>query len=449
MSYNTTLSFFKGQISAYDKDRFTPMAFWDNNLVYAITHNYYLINVYLLAKQTLIGVLLYRFLNFIPVTRRLFGVGIILFLPALFWMNNMIFPEQNMLIFVIASLISARNFSFSGKKSALAWFIVFMNLAIYSKESTILFYCGILITSVLYDVFIEKINLSSFFHPFRTMKQMPLETLMFFSMLVFSTFYLLITESSENNRYIALGQSEIRELLPLYKIELSLAVIGIIVCIRRLRKKKSQTSPLFNEGLLVGSLMVIGVVVFYFRLHPVSTHVYFKSYYMLLPAVFLSVYLLINIEKSKELILGGVLLVLVSGWVNYDNFHREQGIWYRETVEYLVSNTHQEDPLNIYLATHIEYNLWTVEAWSSALRYYFPQKNMIIKSKLIEKETEAIYARYKVLFHPLISQEEPQSGDYYVLKKNYFWRKDLEAIAQKKSLKVYENEAFQVFKILP
>lgn len=449
MSYNTTLSFLKGQISGYDADRFTPLAFWDNNIVYAVTHNFYLIDVYLLAKQALIAFLLYRFLVFVPVGRRLFGIGVVLFLPALFWINNMIFPEQNMLIFILASLIAVKNYSFSGKKSSLAWFVFFMNLAIYTKESAILFYSGILITSVLYDVFIEKINLSSFIHPLQTVKQMPLEFLMFFSMLVFSTFYLLTTESSENNRYIAIGRSQISELLPLYKIELSLALVALIVFVRRVWKKKIQSNPMFNEGLLLGSLMVIGVIVFYFRLHPISTHVYFKSYYLVLSAVFLSVYLLINVQKSKEILFGGILLVMVSGWVNYDNFNREQGVWYRETAEFLVSNSHNEETLNIYLAPHIEYNLWTVEAWSSALRYYFPNINMVFKSNMISEDAAKIYARVKPLYHPLIGQEEPIPGDYYVVKKNYYWGQDLAFIARKKSLKVYENEAFQVFKILP
>lgn len=449
MSYNTTLIFLNGQISAYDKDRFTPLAFWDNNLVYAITHNYNLINVWMLAKQILIAFLLYRFLDFISVGKRLFGIGIILFLPALFWINNIIFPEQNMLIFMIASLMAIKKFSLTGKKRYLAWFVFFMNLAIYSKESAILFYGGIFVTSLLYNVFIEKINLSSFLHPFKSIKQMPLEFLMFLSMLFFSTFYMAITEKADQNRYVLMGQSNISELLALYKIELSLAIMAMIVFIVRTVQKRIKTNPMFNDGLMFGALFVIGGIVFYFRLLPISTHVYFKSYYLVIAAIFLSVYLLINISVKKEIFLGGILLLMVSSWTNVDNFSREQGGWYREAIEYLVSNAQEEKTLNIFLAKHIEYNLWTVEAWSSALRYYFPQYKIVIKSPLIEKESEKAYQRNDFIFHPLLHEEELSVGDYYVLKKNYFWRKDLDAIAHKKSLMVYENEAFQIFKILP
>ena len=128
-------------------------------------------------------------------------------LPGIFWINNIIFPEQNMLLFILLSLIEAKKYCLEGaKKRNFFAFVIFMNLALYTKEHAILLYLGILIVAILYHVYVENINFKSFIHPFRTIKSMPLEFMMFFSMWLYSTLYMLIMVQSDKNSYIAMGR---------------------------------------------------------------------------------------------------------------------------------------------------------------------------------------------------------------------------------------------------
>ena len=78
----------------FDSVRFTPAGSIDHNVVYAITSNYRLIDCWNIIKQALVLFLLYRFFAFVPVAKRLVMLAVINFIPAVFWINNIIFSEQ-------------------------------------------------------------------------------------------------------------------------------------------------------------------------------------------------------------------------------------------------------------------------------------------------------------------------------------------------------------------
>lgn len=67
----------------------------------------------------------------------------------------------------------------------LLWFALWANLAIYTKETNIFVYFGILLYLVLAKVWAGKITLRSFLSPFKTVAGMPAEYILFWSMLLF------------------------------------------------------------------------------------------------------------------------------------------------------------------------------------------------------------------------------------------------------------------------
>ena len=103
MSVNAIKNMYWGNLPIIDPIRFTPLANIDQNLVYAITRNYAVINCWILLRQLICLLLLYRFFVFIPVVRRLFMLAVVNFLPAVFVVNNMIYTEQLIIIFVLLS----------------------------------------------------------------------------------------------------------------------------------------------------------------------------------------------------------------------------------------------------------------------------------------------------------------------------------------------------------
>lgn len=108
-----------------------------------------------------------------------------------------------MLIFICASLLMLKKYLAAPRTSLLILFCILMNLAIYTKETVILFYAGLLAVDVLYLVFRGTVKPASFLHPFKTAKELPLEFIMFLSMAVFAFIYLLFGLGIESNQYVS------------------------------------------------------------------------------------------------------------------------------------------------------------------------------------------------------------------------------------------------------
>lgn len=124
-----------------------------------------------------------------------------------------------------------------------------MNLAIYTKETVILFYAGLLAVDVLYLVFRGTVKPASFLHPFKTAKELPLEFIMFQSMAVFAFIYLLFGLGIESNQYVSAHISD--EAWKKYYLE-------IFVCFSALTALvSSQKATPLLLGLLGGSLVLL------------------------------------------------------------------------------------------------------------------------------------------------------------------------------------------------
>ena len=451
MNLSTQYILAKGVTPFLNFTRFAPVAFFDLNFVYAITHNFYLINAYIILKQILIAILFYQFLNFITPTKRLFCIAVLLFVPAIFWMNNIIFSEQNLLIFVLASLILVRKFSQTQKFSYLCGFAFFTLAAVYTKETTIIFYFGILATGVLYNIFNGKINLSTLFNPPFLIKNFPIEFIIFLIGLSFATFYFFIADTSEANIYINLHHHSLTHLLKLYKFELSIITLAWIIMSYKILKHKI-THPQFDEGLMLGGTFILLFIIFYLQMAPVATHVELKSYYALLPAIFGFIYIIKNLTLKKLLIPFLACCFIYSAFTNYKIYKNEVGHYYREIAEFFAKETSNNTNTIITFSPHTEELDWIREGWAISFQYYFPNRNIIFNfSDLAEKNTQNettlfLYKRLQKNMKPIIGIAHPQSGDYYVIKDDIF-EQDYHLIKDLEHELIFENKLFRIYKI--
>jgi len=234
MSVNTTFIFDKGVAATYANDRLAPISFFDLNFLYAVTHNFALINIYVILKQALILWLLFNLLDYISIKSRLLLIGTITLLPAVFWVNNIIFPEQNELIFLLSSFICLRRYTQKHQFRYLWLYCFLALLAVYTKETAIIFYFGILIYNLLYYVFHDKINYHNLFRPWLMAKAFPFEFITFLIGLSFALFYFHTVNSMSENAYVQLRQKPLFDLIKLFKTEIILTVIAWIVFIKKL-----------------------------------------------------------------------------------------------------------------------------------------------------------------------------------------------------------------------
>ena len=227
MVVNNILDMRRGLQPVFTSMRFNPAAGIDHNIIYGITHHYALIGGWVLLKQALCLWLLYRFFVFVPAARRLFMLAAVNFLPAVFWVNGIVYSEQNTLIFVLLSLTALQKYDGRHGLRQLLWFALWANLAIYTKETNIFVYFGILLYLVLAKVWAGKITLRSFLSPFKTVAGMPAEYILFWSMLLFSAGYLLLSNLLTDGAYVRHHHQELPTLLAINAAELCLAAADL------------------------------------------------------------------------------------------------------------------------------------------------------------------------------------------------------------------------------
>lgn len=452
MSLNTTFILKQGMAASYGTSRLCPISFFDVNIIYAITHNYNLINLIILAKQILIALLLYHYLNFMSISKRLLTISAILISPAVFWINNIIYPEQNMLIFVISSLICARKYYQNQKFSYLFYFTLFTNLAIYTKETVTVFYAGFLIFSILYHVYNENINLSNIWKVFKLTRLFPIETIISASLFIFAIFYLFLVSETKENFYIFTRNSPIIDIINLYKLEFVLITVGWVVAIIKLIKKTKNPNPVFNEGLLFAGSFLLIYLTFYLRIIPILEHVSHKSYYAILTTIFGIIYLAQNIKSKKVLIALLTLMIGYSSVINYKNYNKENGIYYQEVAEYFSEELKTKKQLNIMISKNSEQTDWAFETWSSSYKYYFPNDNITFKFAYLAEDSVLnqlslfIYNKNSQVITKIKGAEIPEKEDYFIIKKGVA-DKDFEIIKDQPHKLVYENKLFKVYQI--
>ena len=165
MAINTTRSMRYGLVASFDYIRVIPFASWYLSTLYAITQNILLIKSFVLLQTILAAWAMYAFFSYIPVARRLLMIALLIVAPTYLQSANIIFPERDMIIVLMLGLICARRYFTT---HLLRWafaFIFFMNVAMYTKETCITFYFGILLTSILYNVGKSVINFSTLIRP--------------------------------------------------------------------------------------------------------------------------------------------------------------------------------------------------------------------------------------------------------------------------------------------
>lgn len=465
MSSATTGIFSSGVLPNFDL-RMVPWAFFEANFIYAITHNYGVISLFILFEFIFLYYLIYKFLDFVPIRRRFIILALCFLLPGMFGLNSIIFVERTLLIFIFISLIFLKKFSRTEKFSSLWFFIFFMNLSIYTKETSILFYLGILATSLLYNIYMENIVIKSFIHPFQTMNKLPVETLMFFSMFLYSILYLFVSQAIIENDYLQMNSSNILHSLDLHRTEIAVTLIGVTVFLIKTfknRHREPDHNPMLNEGLLLGAVITLFCIVYVFKLTPITAHTGYKSYYAVVPGIFSLVYLSINIRNKYLYGILSAFFFAVFLWTDCNYQKYENGRYYREAAEFLIKQPHDDKaPLNLFIKDYSPFykystrdkNMlirWLNETWSSALKYYFPEENIVFKSPYYTNGISDMFLllSYKrnPLFHIIVPQDEPQTGDFLVINKNLDADKELKNINTKKASKVFENKVFVIYKL--
>lgn len=430
-------------------NRVRPFGFWENNIFYAVSENMHILNLTVWLSVLAFMAVMYKWLDFIPVKERLTLIGLAVLLPGYFWLNNINFNERIWLIEVILSLIFLRSFLRQGTLADLALFALLMNIALYSKETITLFYAGILAVFGLEKILTGKIVPKDFLHPVQLLRKFPVEITLFISLLFFFVFYHLILFSVEDSAYLDRRTGEFIKLIRLYRYETVVSIISAAILAFRLARNKIQT---LWDGIAAGSLAVTGYV-YNLRLMPESQFMDWKSYYLILPCTFLTIYVFSAVKNLKLFYILTAVITLYSVNFNYAHMDRPEGKEYRGVAEFISSNSHAGQVINLYMSPHSELNIWWYGAWASGLKYVFPDRTINIKlPALPEYENELtiiFYQQDKENYQPLvIEKEKPQKGDYYLLRRNEHYLEDMEFIKGLPRIKVYENRSFEIYQIL-
>jgi len=453
MAINTTRSMRFGLVASFDYIRVIPLGSWYLSSLYAITQNIIVIKIFVLFQTMLVAWALAVFFNYIPVAKKLWMIAILLVMPTLLQTANIIFPERDMIIALMLGLIFARKYCRTHQLKWAAFFILFANIAIYTKETCIIFYSGIVLTSLIYNVITEKIVMKSLLKPWRIIQIMPIEFLLALSLLC----YVVIFEILQNgaNFYLSANKQTLLQQLVSYRLELILMAVAVGIAVYRLIKFYSEkNNPMFRSGLLVGAICTAVAIVVIFRLSPSTPHLAGKSYYMLTSTLFVLAYLFEYIDNKKLLGVLGVLLIVYS--VQTDMmFHRQnKGVYYREVAEYMADHTKPKtvNPVFILEGPYVTKTLWQwiIETWSTAYRYYFNDRIFVIKSDVHYLDRNItqklkIFNNIPLIYFPLVPKPLPEKGDWLVINKE---NKSTKAINLRQAYKnnlVYENALFEIY----
>ncbi len=426
--------------------RCSPVAFWDVNLIYALTHNFYVINTYILLQIIVILLLLNSLLCFIPAGKRFCIIGLVIVSPPFFWTNNIIYPERMLLIWILLSLIFFTK-GITTNKTSLWYGILFMNLALYTKETTPLFYLGILLYSFVINLWNEKIKISSFIHPLKTCRSFPLETLIFFSLLIYALFYLQNVFAITDSAYMSLRRHTTTEALIFYRWELLIVFLAVVLGITDVKTGKNS---FLGSGILCGCTYLALTVVIALKLLPFSNHVALKTYYLLLPATFSLIYVLYKIRKTPVFLTAVAILFICFSVKNTILFKHEEGKYYRKVTEFIIG---RPQPLSIFISAHSEPRPWWNSCWLTSYKHYWPDKDISFKLASFQQYPEDkafldFWNNHPRLFHRAAIADTPTSGDLYVIKTTGpQYNDDMLVIKNIPHELVYQNPLFEVYKI--
>ena len=449
-----------GVLPVFKDWRFTPLSHVDGNLIFGITANYWMIGWYCVLKQILVLYLMYKCFDFVGRTKRLYLVALINFVPAVFAVNNIVFPEQNIAIFVFLSLIGLNKYQKTQKARWLLLFLIFMNFAIYSKETIMLFYGGYGLYLLIEAIVSGRISLNLMKRPWKQAVVLPVEFLMFVSALIWVTFYYAVTPYLSDNRYLMTHYFDMMVLLKVYALELVIVLIALVLFVRKLNEKKFSDMNLMMEGSLLASLLMVVYVVFIIKIAPSQD--YPESYYLYLPAVFCTFYVFDNLRQKSAAQILAALIVLVSLYENYDFFINMQGAARHELVEFIASKAprkqeldnanypqgssymqldaflreQQNKPMTIHFFSRqkIDTVFWKTTGWKVSLGFLLPDRNIVLKMDEFYKQF--LIGGYAGL---QFSYEQAVPGDYIIINKIF------DANLPRLRTLVFENDVYAVY----
>lgn len=440
MSFGFIASMIHGITPIMKNWRFTPLSHIDGMVIYGITNNYFVIGLYCVLKQILVLYLMYKCFRFIPQAKRFYLLALINFIPAVFSVNNIVFPEQNVIIFVLLSWIGIDKFQRIGAYRYLLLFLFAMNCAIYTKETVMLFYTGCGLYLLFDGVRNGRISWSLIKKPWRQLEKMPIEWLMFVSMVVWIILYYAVTPDISDNRYLRTHAMSVWGILRVYAVELFIALIAFVLFLQKVRKKQFSDMCLFFEGSIAGSLIIILYVTVVLRIVPSQD--YAESYYLYLPAVFCTAYIFENIKKKSvglKLALFVVVISLYQNWTFYVNMEADAR---HELMEFFETKAPKrqdkpEGPMIVYFYSAnmlIDTVYWKSTGWSASFWWMLRDRSIRVKmDKFYEPLLTGPFTSLGISYEPVTK------GDYVVINR----KKDPDLQGTKNL--VYKNRIYDVY----
>ncbi len=429
MVSNNISDMHRGTLPIINSMRFNPIAGIDHNIVYGISHNYIAVAIWVILKQLLCLGLMYVCLTGLSPTRRLVMLAVINFLPAIFWVNSIVYSEQNALICVFISLYFMKKIAKKIEFGTLFGFAFFVNLALYTKETNILFYFGILLFLVLTKVFNEQITLKSFVTPIKTLRNMPVEYLLFISMLLFSIYYFLLRDLLTDGAYVRHHQKDLGQLVEINALEILICIIAIIAFLRKMFNRQGQSLCLMEEGTLLGSVLILVFVIFYIRIACFPDT--YKTWYMYLPCIFMTYYIFQNSNKSLFFVIPAV--VIASAGINISVWNKETGKD-RAQLAFIAASL---QPRIFYVCLNDNNELWKFECFNSAMKYLYPDTQITFKTNYTIKPK----LNDNTVYFPT-KQAEPQTGEYIIVNKQF----KNDCFSPYSEL-IFENKSYQIYKM--
>ncbi len=413
---------FWGQIG-----RIAPLENFDTNIIFAITHNMILINIYVIVTTIVNLCLIFKLFDFINLNRRLFLLSFIILMPGFFWLNNIIYPERWGLFFVLSSLLLL-------KRNKLLWFTVFMNLALYTKESYVLIYMGLLIYLMFSHLLTGDLVMKSFIRPIESIKQFPLEFIIFLSCFIYIIVFCSFTSGINSGSYLKARQQNLIILMLYYKVEICINLLALYFFVKNIKKKKY----LLREGLFFSATFFNFYILFVLKLSYDTYHLENKPYYMSISTIFNIMYV-INYIKYEMFLMLFLLYFMVHNCFAY---RIEEGKIYRQLFNFFQNEAKNNEQIVINLFGKIEEKVWRKSTYNTSFKYYMPGENIVFKYDIGNS-----LGLGNDLYFPVISSNDIDVDDYVVIKKNEHYNDMINKLEYFEYDKKYENKLFEVYYI--
>ena len=187
-----------------------------------------------------------------------------------------------------------------------------------------------------------------------------------------------------------------------------------------------------EEGTLLGSFFVVGCIIFYLKIACFPDN--YKTWYMYLPSIFVVYYLFKN-NGTKAIIVLSIIIVTVSLIKNLDIYSKETGKERAELANVIVSKI--KKPAVFYVNIENNDELWKFECFNSALKYLYPNENIIFK---INYKPHPKMCDENVYF--LTERNDVGVGDYFIVRKY----DNSEILPDTREL-IFENKVYQLYLI--